>query len=92
MWQYWNTIHDDFPGNISSQFQLGRSKCSYVVSEGLNPCIIDETVKDVKNCGTGYTTIIDETTTNQNIKQLDNLFPNNLPECFLEGLQVLTFH
>ena len=49
-------------------------------------------MKDVKNCGTGYTTIIDETTTNQNIKQLDNLFPNNLPECFLEGLQVLTFH
>ena len=63
----------DFPGNISSQFQLGQSKGSYVVSGGLSPCILDETVKDIKNCGTGYTTIFGETMTNQNIKQLDVL-------------------
>ena len=40
-----------FPGNICSQVQLGRSKASYVVSDGLSPCILDEAVKDIKNCG-----------------------------------------
>ena len=28
---------------------------------------------DIKNCGTGYTVMFDETTTNQNRKQLDML-------------------
>ena len=62
-----------FPGNISSQCQLGQSKASYVVSDGLSPCILDETVKDIKNSGTGYATMSDETTTYQNKKQLDIL-------------------
>ena len=92
-----------FPGNISSPFQLGRSKASYVVSDGLSPWILDETVNDIKNCGMGYTTMFDETTTNQNRKQLhllidigamkgNKLFPNTLPLCFLKGLLVMTFH
>ena len=59
-----------FPGNISNQFQLRRSKASYVVSDGLSPYILDETVKDIKNCGTVYTAMFDEITTNQNRKQL----------------------
>ena len=62
-----------FPANISSQCQLGQSKASYVVSDGLSPCILDETVKDIKNSGTGYATMSDETTTYQNRKQLDIL-------------------
>ena len=60
-----------FPGNISSQFQLGRA--SYVVSDRLSPYILDETVQDINNCGTGYTAMFGETTTNQNRKQLDVL-------------------
>ena len=57
-----------FAGNIFSQFQLGRAIASYVVSDGLSPCILYETVKDIKNYGTGYTAMFDETTTNQNKK------------------------
>ena len=62
-----------FPGNISNQFQLGRSKASYVVSDGLSPYILEETVKDIKNCGTGYAAMFDEIMTNQNRKQLNVL-------------------
>ena len=32
-----------FPGNISSQYQLGLSNASSVVSDGLSPCLLDET-------------------------------------------------
>ena len=59
-----------FPENISSQLQLGRSKASYIISDRRRPCILDETVKDIKNCGTGYTAMFDKTTTNQKRKQL----------------------
>ena len=62
-----------FLGNISNQFQLGGSKASCVVSDGRSPCILDETVKNIKTCGTGYTAMFDETTANQNRKQLDVL-------------------
>ena len=57
-----------FPGDVSSQFQLGRSKASYVVSDGISPCLLEETVNDVKSCDTGYTIMFDETTTNQKRK------------------------
>ena len=59
-----------FPENISSQLQLGRSEASYVVSDRRRPCVLGETVKDIKNCGTGYTAMFDKTTTNQKRKQL----------------------
>ena len=59
-----------FPGIIFSHLQLGRSKVSYVVSDGHSPCILK---MDIKNCGMGYTVMFDETTTNQNRKQLDML-------------------
>ena len=59
-----------FPENISSQLQLGRSKASYIISDRRRPCILDETVKDIKNCGTGYTAMFDKATTNQKRKQL----------------------
>ena len=90
-----------FSGNISSQFQLGLSKASYVLSGGFSPPILDETVEDSKNCGMRYTAIFEETTANQNRKRLeilkramkeDKLFPNTLPLCFLEALLVLTFY
>ena len=32
--------------------------------------MLNETVKDIKNCGTEYTALFDETMTNQNRKQL----------------------
>ena len=65
-----------FPGNISSQFQLGQS--TYVVSDGLSPSIIDETVNDTKNCGMGYTIVaMFDKTTNQNRKQLFFYLVNN---------------
>ena len=81
-----------FPGNICSQFQLGWSRASDIVSYGLSPCILDEEKKYFKNCGMGYTAMFDRAKTNQNRKQLDILirywsnerkqFPNTLPVFF----------
>ena len=71
MWQNWQAIRADISLKYFLPVSAWRLKPSFVVSDGLSPCIFDETVKDIKNCDAGYTSMFHEATTNGKTKQLD---------------------
>ena len=57
----------------SNDFSFGRSKASYVISDGLGPHLSKMLIADVKKCESGFTIMYDETTNVNNDKQMDIL-------------------
>ena len=56
----------------SNDFSFGRSKASYVISDGLGPHLLKMLIADVKKCESGFT-IMYETTNAKNDKRMDIL-------------------
>ena len=62
-----------FPCPYINDFSLGRSKVSYVISDGLGPYFQELLCKTIRKEGNPFTLQFDETVTVQNQKQLDLL-------------------
>ena len=62
-----------FPGETSQHFSLGRTKASYLFSDGLGPFLVRQLAQVLNDSECGYTLMLDETTTAQVVKQLDIL-------------------
>ena len=60
-----------FPGDTSKNFSLGRTKASYLFSDGLGPFWVKKLTHTINNSESGYTLMLDETTTAQVVKQMD---------------------
>lgn len=58
-----------FSDPVAKSMTLGATKASYGITYGLGPYFHDQLVADVKKCW--YSLLVDETTTEQNIKQFD---------------------
>ena len=58
---------------IAKRFQLGRSKASYCVSDGLSPMLFGHLCGKLRASDGCFTLLYDETTTKQRIKQMDVL-------------------
>ena len=56
-----------------NDFSFGRSKASYVISDGLGPHLLKMLIADVKKCESEFTIMYDETTNAKNDKQMDIL-------------------
>ena len=62
-----------FSGDTSKNFSLGRTKASYLFSDGLGPFLVKKLTHTINNSESGYTLMLDETTTAQTVKQMDLL-------------------
>ena len=58
---------------IAKDFTMGRSKASYVLQDGLGPLLATWLCKKLRDSEGGYTLMFDETTTEQEKKQMDIL-------------------
>ena len=65
------TFESMFHCPVSKNFQLSRSKVSYVISDGLGPYFQNQLIYDVNSSKNPVTLHYDETTTTQVIKQMD---------------------
>ena len=52
---------------------MGRSKISYVVRHGLGHVVVKDLVDDINQSDSLFTLLLDETTTEQCVKQMDYL-------------------
>jgi hypothetical protein len=62
-----------FPCPVADHFSMASTKASYIVSDGLGPYVGNDTASEIIKEKTGYTLLYDETTTTQNVKQMDLL-------------------
>ena len=62
-----------FPGTISEQFSMSKSKVSYLISDGLGPYFRKEIAKQIQTSRCPYTIQFDETGNAQDKKQCDLL-------------------
>ena len=81
-----------FPYPYTNDFSLGRSKVSYMISDGLGPYFQELLCKTIRKEGNPFTLQFDETVTVQNQKQLDLLIrfwseeKGEVVTCFLKAL------
>jgi hypothetical protein len=63
-----------FPDSkIAEKFTMSRTKASYCVSDGIGPLLLKKLIAQLHNSGAFLTMLYDETTTKQNVKQMDVL-------------------
>ena len=62
-----------FPCDTSKNFSLGRTKASYLFSDGLGPFLVKKLTHAINTSECGYTLMLGETTTAQVVKQMDLL-------------------
>jgi len=62
-----------FPGAISKDFSLGRTKVAYILSDGLGPYFREDLAKNINENKVYYTIQFDETGNSQGRKQCDIL-------------------
>ena len=65
-----------FRCDTSKNFSLGRTKASYLFSNGLDPFLVMKLMHAINTSESGYTLMLDETTTAQVVKQMDLLIPH----------------
>lgn len=59
--------------DIAKRMTMSRTKASYSVTDGLSALVRDDLCKEVQVADAGFTLLFDETTTNQDKKQMDLL-------------------
>lgn len=62
-----------FPGYVSDNFSMSRTKVSYLISDGFGPYFLQTLCHDISQSGHGYTIQYDETGNSQGHKQCDIL-------------------
>ena len=78
----------------NTSFSLGRNKVSYCLSDGLGPEMLQNLCSDVSATESGFTLLFDETTNEQNKKQMDILiryWSDSLGEIVTSYLDSLKF-
>ena len=61
-------FHVMFPGEISSNYTMSRTKLGYIISEALGPYFRNMFLKDAES--SYYTVLYDETVNNKGLKEL----------------------
>lgn len=87
-------IQKMFPGYVSDNFSMSRTKVSYLISDGLGPYLRQKLCHDISQSGYGYTIQHDETGNSQGRKQCDILlryWSDEKNEVSVRFLQTLFF-
>ena len=87
-------IQKMFPGYVSDNFSMSRTKVSYLISDGIGPYLRQKLCHDISQSGYGYTIQHDETGNSQGRKQCDILlhyWSDEKNEVSVRFLQTLFF-